>query len=106
MRTDMAEQYIQFNAIYIDAWRDADGGWSWNDMSQMEAGIVFRADRLTPRLIARKFREWGWLSKESAGKIRVDMSCDECIEIQDKNTGRPIYALSQLHGDPIPESMR
>ena len=103
----MAEQeYAQFNVISVDAWREPEGGWTWNDSTQVEAGVVFRLDRLTPRIIARKLRDWGYLNDYSKGRVFVDMSCDECIEIQDKGTGRPIYALSQLHGDPIPEPMR
>ena len=99
------ERYYQFNVIDVDALHDGEG-WYWDDMRQLEAGVVFTESSLTPDKILKKLREWGYLSEHSKGRVSIDMSCGECIEIQEKSTGRPIYALSQLHGDPIPESMR
>ena len=99
------ERYYQFNVIDVDALHDGEG-WYWDDMRQLEAGVVFTESSLTPDKILKKLREWGYLNDYSKGRVSIDMSCDECIEIQEKGTGRPIYALSQLHGDPIPETMR
>ena len=99
------ERYYQFNVIDIDALHDGDG-WAWNDMRQLEAGVVFAESSLTPRKILKKFREWGYLYNRFKGRVYVDMSCGECIEIRSNSDHRPLFALSQLHGDPIPESTR
>ena len=99
------KRYFQFNAIDIDALHDGDG-WQWNDFCQLEAGIVLEEGELTARKICKMFRKWGYLSQDSAGSVHVDFSTDECIEIQSKGSGKPLFALSQLHGDWIPESLR
>jgi len=88
--------YSKFKLVSIDAWRDCDG-WSWNNWFEIEDDIYFSEDSLTPRKIAAFLRKMGVLTEQSKGQIRVDMSCDECIEIQDKNTFEPIFALTQLH---------
>ena len=99
------ERYYQFNVIDVDALHDGEG-WYWDDMRQLEAGVVFTESSLTPDKILKKLREWGYLSEHSKGRVYVDMSCDGCIEICGKSDHKPLLALSQMHGDEIPESMR
>ena len=90
-------EYEKFNLVSIDAWKDPDTGWYWNNFFMVERDIYFSLDNITPRKIAKFLRKMGALTDHSKGRIIVDMSCDECIEIQDKNTREPLFALTQLH---------
>jgi hypothetical protein len=76
----------------IDAWREHEGGWTWNASYQLESGIVFGDNVLTPRKILRALREWDFLSPYSKGLLRVVEEWP-LIEIQEKNTGKPLLAL-------------
>lgn len=86
--------------LTIDAWRDPDGGWTWNAWYKLEAGI-FLTDP-TPRKVLAFLRRAGYLTEASKGRVRVDMGREymdaTLIEIQNKNTGEPLLALSNLHG--------
>jgi len=81
----------------IDAWRNEDGLWTWDNSWLIEEGIFMLEDQLTSRKIAQHLRKMGYLTAHSKGRIRV---VDEwpLYEIQDKNTGKPFLAL---HFDEI-----
>lgn len=74
--------------ISIDAWRDQNG-WTWNNQFKLQdyAGPDFTARKFT-----RYMRAEGYLSEQSRGRVRV-VDGEYCLEIQDKNTGEPIFAL-------------
>ena len=74
----------------IDAWRD-ECGWTWNESSVLEEDIII-LENATTRQILRILRERGWLSVQSAGKVRLQDDWP-ILEIQDKNTREPILAL-------------
>ena len=93
----MNDEYEKFNLIGIDAWRD-DCGWTWNNHFILEHDICFGINSLTPRKILAALRKWGYLSEYSKGKVRIDNSINECLVIENRNTGEPVLALSQLHG--------
>lgn len=98
----MATFYV-YELRSIDAWREPEGGWAWNDSFRLEEGIVFQADQLTPRKLLRHLRTWGYLKLESKGKARVVDDQDELIEIQAKGTGQPVLALlftKTINDDP------
>ena len=92
---------IKFKLLSIDAWREPEGGWTWNDAFTLEDGIFLDESRLTPRKIAAFLRRSGFLNEHSAGRIRVDMHPELCdgylIEILAKATGEPVFALSTIH---------
>ena len=93
-------EHVKFKLLSIDAWRESEGGWSWNNYFLVEDGIYILESELTPRKIARMLRKWGYLSEYSKGRIHVDMCpeySDWFIEIQDKDTGEPVFALSTIH---------
>lgn len=69
-----------------------DGVWTWNESFLIEDDILWHAEGLTPRLILRQLRTWNYLSEASKGRVRV-VDEGDLIEIQEKNTGRPILAL-------------
>lgn len=81
-----------FELRSIDAWREREGGWTWNDSFKLEGGICFDTAALKPRTILKKLREWGYLTDHSKGRVRVQDD-DSVIEIQDKGTGKPLLAL-------------
>jgi len=90
---------VRLKLLSIDAWRD-ECGWTWNNAFIIEDGIYMDEDLITPRKIARRLREWGYLSDYSRGRIRVDMHPEYdawFIEILDKSTREPIFALSTIH---------
>ena len=69
-----------------------DGIWTWNDSHLGEGDIYWHELVLTPRRILRQRRKWGYLTESSKGKLRV-VDEGDLIEIQEKNTGRPLLAL-------------
>jgi hypothetical protein len=76
----------------IDAWRDPDSGWIWNDSFFLEDGIYMEENQITSRKLLRNLRKWGYLSDYSKGRVRMVDYCS-IIEIQLKNTGEPLLAL-------------
>lgn len=84
--------YIKTELRGIDAWRDEDGGWTWNDSWVIEDGIYILESELTPRKILRYLRQWGYLTESSKGRVQV-VNDGDIIEILDKNTGEPLLAL-------------
>ena len=92
------EHWYKVEIRGIDAAKN-DGVWNWNESWLIEGGIYWHELVLTPRRILRQLRIWGYLSQESKGKLRV-VDEGDLIEIQDKNTGRPIMALLLLEKEP------
>ena len=93
-------EHVKFKLLSIDAWREPEGGWTWNNCFTLEDGIYILESELTPRKIARMLRQWGYLSEYSKGRIYVDMGREYMewfIEIQNKATGEPVFALSTIH---------
>lgn len=84
--------YYKFELRVIDALRDSEGVWDWNDSYVIANDIVFCESALTPRRILKKLRDWGYLSPKSKGRVRV-VDEGDLIEIQEKSTGKPIFAL-------------
>jgi len=94
------ENYVNFTLLSIDAWR-YDEGWTWNASYKIEKGIFMHTDSITPRKICRFLRNSGFLSDSSKGRVAVDMHSEICdgylIEILDKSTREPLFALSTIH---------
>ena len=88
------ERWYKAEIRGIDAVRH-DGDWVWNESFLLEGDIYWHQEGLTPRRILRQLRIWEYLTDASKGKLRVVFEGD-VIEIQDKNTGRPIMALLLL----------
>jgi len=96
-------EWLRLNIVAIDAWRDADG-WTWNRWDTIRQGWLWADDELTPRKILRRLRDDGIASPYSTGQLRVEVCADDgpdgtLIEIQDRNTGEPLLALTNLHGE-------
>lgn len=85
------ERWYKVEIRGIDAVKN-DGAWNWNESWLIEDGILWHEEVLTPRLILRQLRIWGYLPESSKGRVRV-VDEGDLIEIQEKNTGRPLLAL-------------
>lgn len=99
-------EFIKVNLVSIDAIRNDQNLWDWNDLAIIEEGIFIREDSkilTSSRMAIKYFRGYlGVLNDYSKGKVKVDLGQDICdgvlIEVQNKNTGEPLFALSSLHG--------
>jgi hypothetical protein len=79
----------------IEAWRDGEGGWTWNNSSR-EGDVELPKDPTT-RDILKAMRDAGHLSEKSRGAVRVE-NMGEGFEIQAKSDGEPLYALEPKEG--------
>ena len=84
--------YTRFNLLSIDAWRECEGGWTWNAWYNVEKDIYFAESQLTPIKVLRALRKWGFLTEQSKGRLSLDDDGYNIV-IQDKNTLEPILAL-------------
>jgi hypothetical protein len=94
--------FIKLKLLSIDAWREPEGGWTWNDLRIVERDWYWSPESLKPRQLLRRLRKSGYLTDASKGRVRVEVVADDwhdgtLIEIQDKNTREPLLALSNLH---------
>ena len=89
----MSETIYCFELRSIYAWRNQEGGWEWNNSFKMEEGICLTEKALTPRMLLKKMREWGYLSAKSKGRVKVYDDQDGLIEFQAKGTDEPLFAL-------------
>lgn len=95
-------EWLTLSVLSIDAWRD-DDGWTWNSWRPISNQWIWAQDELTARKILRRLRDAGVLRPTSAGRLRVEVCANDgpdgtVIEIQDRATGEPLLALSNLHG--------
>lgn len=82
---------IIIKLLSIDAWRDSDGGWFWNNWHK--AGEVpLSTVNLTPRRLFAFLRKEGYLSKESAGKVAIEDDQYNLVIVA-KGTREPLFAL-------------
>jgi hypothetical protein len=98
--------YYKCRLLSIDAWRDPEGGWYWNDMHTIEEGIFIAEDSDlldSSRKLLTYFRDnLCVLSDKSKGRVFVDfdnhMMDGVLIVVHHKGTGEPLFALSSVHG--------
>ena len=104
---ETATTYYKCKLLSIDAWRDPEGGWDWNNISTIEEGIFIAEDSdllTSSRKLLKYFRDnLCVLSDKSKGRVFVDFSNDVLsgcvlIVVHHKGTGEPLFALSSVHG--------
>ena len=104
--TETATTYYKCKLLSIDAWRDPEGGWDWNDMHTIEEGICIAEDSdllSSSRKLLKYFRDnLCVLSDKSKGRVFVDFGNDVMdgvlVVVHHKGTGAPLFALSSVHG--------
>lgn len=96
MLTTMRDMTMVFDILSIDAvcWS---GHWEWNDARYLRRDIEIDECDLTSRKIARLLRDEGLLTEHSRGRIVVDFSDESTIEIQNKGTRQPLFALRESY---------
>lgn len=57
--------------LYIDAWREPGGGWTWNNWQHVGHVPAKLAD-MSPRRLLRAMREHGFLNDYSKGRVTVE----------------------------------
>ena len=78
--------------LSIDAWRQPEGGWNWNNWHRVDEITKEDFEKLkTNRQILRDARERGLIGKQSAGKVSVEDD-QYNIVICARGTGEPLYA--------------
>ena len=103
---ETATTYYKCKLLSIDAWRDPDGGWDWNNISTIEEGIFIAEDSellSSSRKLLKYFRDnLCVLSDKSKGRVFVDFGHDlmdgVLVVVHHKGTGAPLFALSSVHG--------
>lgn len=73
----------------IDAWRDPDGGWTWNQW--FAVGKQELPDRVTTRQLLKHARDAGYLTDYPKGRVKVDDDGYN-LTICDRGTGEPLIA--------------
>lgn len=82
-----------YNVLQIDAWR-YDDEWNWNNWFHI-GEVSMDDEKATNRSILKLMREEGYLSAYSKGRTTVWSYDGNTIEIRDKNTQKPIFALER-----------
>jgi len=102
---ETATTYYKCKLLSIDAWRDPEGGWYWNDISTIEEGICIAEDSellSSSRKLLKYFRDnLCVLSDKSTGRVFVDFGHDlmdgVLVVVHHKGSGEPLFALSSVH---------
>ena len=80
-----------YRLLSIDAWRDINNGWTWNNWHAIGSVPMDLIDK-SPRQVFAYLRAQGFLSPQSAG--RVAMHDDQYnIVITERGTGQPLFAI-------------
>ena len=103
---ETATTYYKCKLLSIEAWRDPEGGWCWNNISTIEEGIFIAEDSdllTSSRKLLKYFRDnLCVLSDKSKGRVFVDFGHDlmdgVLLVVHHKGTGEPLFALSSVHG--------
>lgn len=77
--------------LSIEAWRDGDCGWTWNQWWHVGNYPVSILDATT-RAQLKWFRDNGFLSDKSKGKVAIEDDQYNIVVVQ-KNTREPLFAL-------------
>lgn len=84
--------YLKTKLLSIDAWCCAEG-WVWNNWRTLEEDICWDNTKpMTARRILKALRGWGYLTKESAGKLYIDDDGYN-FTVCDRVTHEPLLAV-------------
>jgi hypothetical protein len=79
--------------LSIDAWHDTEGGWSWNNW--FHVGDIDKAtfeSLRNNRAILKWFRDNGYITAGSAGKVSVEDDGYNVI-VYHRSTFEPLFAI-------------
>jgi len=90
MNTNETEEKT-YRVLSIDAWREPEGGWTWNQW--YNAGTIpDTCLNWSNRKLFKWFRDEGKLSSFSTGKIALEDDQYNLV-IVNKNTREPLFAI-------------
>lgn len=82
-----------YRILSIDAWREPDGGWTWNNWYHVADFPMHQQAMLDkPRELLRWMREVGLLADGSKGNASVEDDGYNVV-IRDRRTSEPVYAI-------------
>lgn len=86
----------KLNVVSVDAWREPDGGWTWNASYSSGHLIVSIDDVYKPRRLLAALRAQGHLGAGSPGKLHVEYYEGDptLVEIQLRGTREPILGIT------------
>ena len=77
--------------LRIDAWRNAGGGWDWNNWRSI-GECPLEVTKLSARAFLKWMRENRILSANSAGRVRVEDDQFNLV-ILERHSGEPLIAV-------------
>lgn len=77
--------------LSIDAWRDPEGGWFWNNWHHIGHVPAEPVD-MPPRRLLRAMREHGFLNNYSKGRLAVEDDGYNVVILR-KSDGMPVFAI-------------
>lgn len=86
-----------FKVLSIDAWREAEGGWTWNNWYEVRS-----CEPLPEKILGNTRKMLNWLRKEgvlgdgSLGRVAIEDDQYNYVVI-DRHSREPIYAVQ--YGD-------
>jgi hypothetical protein len=80
------------NVLSIDAWRNCDNGWDWNNLHKVGRIDVSVCD-LPARALLEVMRDEGYLSATSAGRVAVEDDGYNVVIVQ-RSDNMPLYAIA------------
>ena len=86
------ESYTQYDLKSIDAWENETDGYEWNDVYTVEEAI-FISDRATLEDVKAVIIRTLFHEEEKAAAYTVLVYNGDIYELQNRETGRPMYAL-------------
>ena len=80
---------IKYRVLSIDAWRESEGGWEWNNW--FHVGDIDSLPE-SNRAILKLMRDEGFLTEYSKGRVYVDDD-QYNIVICDRSNHMPLFAI-------------
>jgi hypothetical protein len=81
-----------FNVLSIDAWRDPEGGWTWNQWFQAGKLTIEANDLSNNRKVLKALRDEGILGLMTGGQVAVEDDGNNIV-VMWKGTREPLFAI-------------
>lgn len=85
-------EYLKCHLLQIDAWRDSDNLWQWNNSFKLEDDIHIQ-ENISNRSLIKFFRnDLKVINDYSKGRVAIEDDQYNLVLV-DKNTNQPLFAL-------------
>lgn len=90
----MSTDEKKMSVLSIDAWRDPEGGWTWNQWFKVGSISQEDYDLLdTPKKILKWLRKEGILAEGTAGLVAIEDDQYNTVVVW-KGTRQPLFAIA------------